>query len=321
MKLVLPGKMATHNGFRPAGHPDGRHSGTDHKHTLGDEIYAAADGVVVAVYATNEYRQGWGIRLVVNHAPGVNTTYNHIRPNGILVKLGQKVKAGQLIAWQGNTGASRGKHLHFELEIGGRGSAFRVDPAPYYKKDLPGTVGVPSVTPPKLKSNQRVVRKLGEDTWLNGRKDATVKSEALQRLEPGTTANFDAWKRGDKVTISGVTSDIWFRGAIKGRWFAAAGFTDRDTHGLKKINPVLKPKPTPKRWFNTPKSDIQYYYKSYTDALNGRYNKRHFLPAKSSYEVLENTRKGPLRIKVAGLKGPIYVGTRRNPAKIEKKKY
>lgn len=101
------------------------------------KITAAADGTVIDVYTGTGYNGGWGRRIRVDHGHGNVTTYNHIRPGGVLVSPGQKVSAGQLLALMGSSGAATGVHLHFELYING----VRVDPAPYFSKALPGTEG------------------------------------------------------------------------------------------------------------------------------------------------------------------------------------
>lgn len=323
-KFVLPAKQESHNRWRPAGHPNGRHAGEDFGWGSGYQIFAAASGTVVSVYDNDGYNQGWGNRVRIKHGEGVYTTYNHFAPNTITVKEGQKVNAGHLLGFQGSTGKVNAPHLHWELEIGGMGAGFRVDPRPYFTKDLPGTpttiVGKPTTGERPLKLNQRVVRKLGSKAWLNGRASASVKGAVQQRLEPGTVGNFDAWRYGDKVTIDGVTSNIWFRGAFKKKWFAAAGFTSQKVTGLKQVKPVIikKPVATRKNYVKTPKKDILYYYKSYTNALNGNYSKTQFLPSGGkAYEVLENPKTGPVRIRTES--GSVWVGTRNNPAKIVRK--
>lgn len=319
MKLTLPANIESHNLWRPASSPRGRHSGEDYGWRNGDDVFAAADGEVVTVFRSG-YNQGWGHRVRIKHAPGVYTTYNHFSPGSIKVVKGQKVKDGDLLGRQGETGLVNGKHLHFELELNGAGAGFRVDPRPYFTKHLPGTepvTGSPAGVPEKLKAYQRVVRELGDDNWLNGRTDATLKAQVQQRLEPGTTADLDAWKRGQKVTINGVTSDIWFRGKYKKKWFAAAGFTSRSTAGLKHIATILPPKKTKKNYFKTP-AEGQYYYSAFESAYHGKYSKKKVLPAGKTYLVVENpVGKGPVKIKVPEL-GNVWVGTKNHPAKIVK---
>jgi murein DD-endopeptidase MepM/ murein hydrolase activator NlpD len=53
--------------------------------------------------------------VIVKHDDGTQAKYVHFKPGGVLVSLGQKVKPGQIIGLSGNTGFSRGPHLHFEV--------------------------------------------------------------------------------------------------------------------------------------------------------------------------------------------------------------
>jgi len=82
----------------------------------GEAIYAANSGTVD--YAGPN--DGYGNYIRIQHGGGVGTGYAHIRDGGILVRSGQWVNSGQLIAYAGNTGRSFGCHLHFEVYVGGR---------------------------------------------------------------------------------------------------------------------------------------------------------------------------------------------------------
>lgn len=94
----------------------GFHHGIDLAAGCGAGVYAAANGTVV--YAGSN--GGYGNYIKLDHGNGVGTGYGHIRPGGIFVRHGQRVRAGQLIASEGNTGNSFGCHLHFEVYVGGR---------------------------------------------------------------------------------------------------------------------------------------------------------------------------------------------------------
>ena len=96
-----------------------RHSGVDLKTCPNDEIVAAFDGVVVA---SGPY-YGYGNCIRIKHAYGLETLYSHQSKN--IVKVGQKVKAGEVIGYTGRTGRATTEHLHFEVSFGGR----RLDPA------------------------------------------------------------------------------------------------------------------------------------------------------------------------------------------------
>jgi murein DD-endopeptidase MepM/ murein hydrolase activator NlpD len=92
------------------------HRGIDLVNGCGAFIFAAADGTVDAVIANYS---GYGNWIRIQHGGGVSTSYAHIRPNGFLVLNGSVVKAGQIIAYAGNTGNSFGCHLHFEVYLNG----------------------------------------------------------------------------------------------------------------------------------------------------------------------------------------------------------
>ena len=96
-----------------------RHSGVDIKTCPNDEIVAAFDGVVVA---SGPY-YGYGNCIRIKHAYGLETLYSHQSKN--MVKVGQKVKAGEVIGLTGRTGRATTEHLHFEMSFNGK----RLDPA------------------------------------------------------------------------------------------------------------------------------------------------------------------------------------------------
>ena len=99
------------------------HSGLDLKATYGTDVVAAEKGVVI--YAGN--RGGYGKTVIVDHGGGMTTLYAH--NSSLVVKKGESVKRGQVIAKAGSTGYSTGVHAHFEVRINGK----HTDPAPYLK--------------------------------------------------------------------------------------------------------------------------------------------------------------------------------------------
>jgi len=88
------------------------HDGIDIDANRGDPVYAAADGVVLF----SDKHGGYGNLVVVRHADNLVTVYAHHDIN--LVRRGQKVKTGQLLARVGKTGRATGPHLHFEVRRG-----------------------------------------------------------------------------------------------------------------------------------------------------------------------------------------------------------
>ena len=96
-----------------------RHSGVDIKTVPNDKILAAFDGKVTM---SGPY-YGYGNCIVIKHANGLETLYSHQSKN--IVKVGDMVKAGQVIGLTGRTGRATTEHLHFEVKFMGK----RFDPA------------------------------------------------------------------------------------------------------------------------------------------------------------------------------------------------
>jgi len=102
-----------------------KHNGLDIANKIGTPIYAADAGVVEI--AQGGYNGGYGNTILINHGGGKKTRYGHA--SKLLVKKGEEVEKGQLIALMGSTGRSTGSHLHFEVVINGT----RYNPLNYIK--------------------------------------------------------------------------------------------------------------------------------------------------------------------------------------------
>ena len=89
------------------------HTGIDFATDIGTPVYATADGVVE--FAQMGYNGGFGNLVKLDHSFGFRTYYAHL--NKIVVTHGSFVKKGQLIAYSGNSGASTGPHLHYEVRF------------------------------------------------------------------------------------------------------------------------------------------------------------------------------------------------------------
>lgn len=87
-----------------------KHDGIDIAAPTGSPVFAAADGEVI--YSDDGVR-GYGNMVMLKHKDGFITIYAHNREN--LVKDGEMVKKGNVVARLGNTGHSSGPHLHFEV--------------------------------------------------------------------------------------------------------------------------------------------------------------------------------------------------------------
>lgn len=82
----------------------------------GNKIYSITDGKITAI--TNDHRCGRGV--FINAGDGIEIGYCHGTDAGAVpgAKMGDTVKAGQLIMHSGNTGASTGPHLHVQIKVG-----------------------------------------------------------------------------------------------------------------------------------------------------------------------------------------------------------
>lgn len=90
------------------------HNGTDFSLPIGTKIVAPGDGVVTLVTD----HQFAGRYIVVDHGGKYTTRYLHL--SKALVRKGQHVTRGQVIALSGNTGRSTGPHLHYEFHVNGK---------------------------------------------------------------------------------------------------------------------------------------------------------------------------------------------------------
>ena len=115
-KMPVRGRLSDKYGWRK--HPVYRkrlfHAGIDVAAPKGAPIAAAQNGKVI--YAGR--RAGYGNLVIISHSNGFSTRYAHC--SSILVKKGQNVKAGQLVAKVGATGVATGNHLHFEIRKNGK---------------------------------------------------------------------------------------------------------------------------------------------------------------------------------------------------------
>lgn len=89
------------------------HEGLDFTANTGTLIRAAADGIVSAAEHTPDY----GNIVKIEHGAGLETRYAHA--SKLLVKVGERVVKGQVVAEVGSTGRSTGPHLHYEIRLNG----------------------------------------------------------------------------------------------------------------------------------------------------------------------------------------------------------
>lgn len=85
------------------------HLGVDYSANVGTKIFAAADGKVTF----RGIKGGYGKTVTIAHKNGYKTLYGHLSGYPKSLRIGQKIKQGDLIAFSGNSGVSSGPHLHF----------------------------------------------------------------------------------------------------------------------------------------------------------------------------------------------------------------
>ena len=89
------------------------HTGVDFAAEPGTPVHAAAGGVVLSIETHPQY----GLLLEIDHGNGLSTRYAHA--SKVLVRPGDLIKRGQVVALVGTTGRSTGPHLHFEVVVEG----------------------------------------------------------------------------------------------------------------------------------------------------------------------------------------------------------
>lgn len=90
----------------------GYHTGVDYAAKSGTRVVAAKSGKVMSENPGKAY----GISVMIDHGDGTQALYGHLSKK--VVRSGQKVNAGQLIGFVGETGDAHGPHLHFEIRKG-----------------------------------------------------------------------------------------------------------------------------------------------------------------------------------------------------------
>ena len=130
------------------------HHGIDVALPVGTPLTAPADGVVVK----KGNGPSGGVTLILKHEDNRHTVYYHLQKPSHLLK-GTRVERGELIAYSGNTGASTGPHLHFEVRRSARWGD-TVDPMPYLQAEetpepvKPEPVEIPKPLPPGVPINK-----------------------------------------------------------------------------------------------------------------------------------------------------------------------
>jgi murein DD-endopeptidase MepM/ murein hydrolase activator NlpD len=113
--MPVEGRVSSVFGTRkdPIHGTERHHHGLDIAAPEGTDIRAVRDGVV----RFSDERGGYGQMIILDHGDGLETRYAHC--SELIVKEGEKIRAGERIALVGSTGRSTGPHLHFEARKDG----------------------------------------------------------------------------------------------------------------------------------------------------------------------------------------------------------
>jgi len=111
-------KISSRYGKRkdPIGGYTKMHKGVDFRAPVGTPIYAAGNGIVTAAC----FKSGYGRFVQIKHSPTLSTAYAHASRFAPNLKVGSRVKQGQIIAYVGQSGRATGPHLHYEVKVQGK---------------------------------------------------------------------------------------------------------------------------------------------------------------------------------------------------------
>ncbi|TVR63710.1 MAG: M23 family metallopeptidase [Gemmatimonadales bacterium] len=106
----------TRNRLHPVYGVNRPHNGVDYAAPTGTPIMATADGVVTR----REWVGGYGNLIDIRHANGFLTRYAHLNSFDSSIRVGGRVRQGQIIGTVGMTGTATGPHLHYEMHRNGQ---------------------------------------------------------------------------------------------------------------------------------------------------------------------------------------------------------
>ena len=188
---VIPtsGTVSSRKGLRAAGN----HQGIDIAAPAGTPIYASKAGTV----SRAEFSRSYGNVVYIDHGNGVQSRYAHMSAIG--VKKGDQVEGGIQIGRVGNTGRSRGNHLHFEI----RRNNTPVNP----ESMIPGLAAA-SVSSRSTATNAPTVRAAGGSGGvIAGANNPSARTNAIN------TASIEAARRGTSVTVQQASTGSSSSGA------------------------------------------------------------------------------------------------------------
>ena len=101
--------------YHPLLHKNRMHKGVDYAAKLGTPIKAAGDGKIIF----RGRKGGYGRVIILQHGGHYSTLYAHMNGFKSGLRVGSRVKQGQIIGFVGSSGRSTGPHLHYEFRVNG----------------------------------------------------------------------------------------------------------------------------------------------------------------------------------------------------------
>lgn len=185
------------------------HGGLDAYSSWGSPIYSAADGVVVEIGRFQNGTYGWipsgnYVAIKTDGCIGCEgvASYKHLMDFSVVV--GQRVKAGQQIGRQGDSGAPGAHHLHFDYFI----DKVRHDPVPYLEGRKSFIIAEPQEEPSvNIKVDARY--KYIDTGKQNIRADKSVKSADIGDITPQSEFNVDIIADNEGYTWGHIPDVGW----------------------------------------------------------------------------------------------------------------
>ena len=103
------------NRKHPVLHKIRAHKGTDYAAATGTPIKASGDGKVIHA----GIKGGYGKTVMIQHGQSITTLYAHMSNYAKGIKVGSRIRQGQVIGYVGSTGLASGPHLHYEFQVAG----------------------------------------------------------------------------------------------------------------------------------------------------------------------------------------------------------
>ena len=180
-------------------------------------VYAADDGIVYSTKDNDKSGKSWGNFVKIKHNDGTYTLYAHLK-DGIKVKNGQNVKQGDQIGNMGNTGDSKGNHLHYEVYVGGASTSNRKNPLDYtyvyedqiVHPDDTKKVKYKPIDTPKVNEKDKQINELNskikeQDSQILSLKAQISEKEAqIEELKQELVNNTNTYKRVCKCPKTGL---------------------------------------------------------------------------------------------------------------------